>query len=301
MNGDGRARTELANEAAASLSTLNATEIVRLMNEEDRRVPEAVSAALPSVAAAVDASVERLARGGRLIYLGAGTSGRLAVMEAAEARPTFGVPPGVVVGVIAGGPDALLTPREGVEDDAAAGAAEVSALDVGRDDVVVGVSASGRTPFVAGALDEARDRGAMTVAICCDDEAPIVGSVDVAIVPLVGPEVLAGSTRLKAGSAQKLVLNALTTATMARLGRVHGNLMVDVRASNDKLRRRAAAIVGQLTGRDGPDVTSALDAAGWSARVAAVMLSRGVDAQRARELVDSGRPLEDLLAGGDRG
>jgi N-acetylmuramic acid 6-phosphate etherase len=295
MSAAGRARTELANEASRSLSALTAMEIVRLMNEEDSRVPAAVAAVLPAVAAAADASVERLGRGGRLIYLGAGTSGRLAVMEAAEAGPTFGVPPRLVVGVIAGGPDALLTPREGVEDDAAAGAAQVAALDVGADDVVVGVSASGRTPFVAGALDEAGRREALTVALCCDDDAPLVGAASIAIVPLVGPEVLAGSTRLKAGSAQKLVLNALTTATMARLGRVHENLMVDVRATNEKLRRRAAGIVAQLTGRDGADVTDALEAAGWSARVASVMLARGVDASAARSLVDGGQPLEQLL------
>jgi N-acetylmuramic acid 6-phosphate etherase len=222
-------------------------------------------------------------------------------MEAAEARPTFGVPPDTVLGLIAGGPEALMKPREGIEDDAAAGREAIVSASVDSDDVVVGVSASGRTPYVTAAVEEAARRGALTIAVACDTAAPLVAAAELAIVPLVGPEVIAGSTRLKAGTAQKLVLNSLTTAVMARLGRVYGNLMLDVRASNEKLRRRAHHIVAQLTGRDDDDVRQALLEAGWSARVASVMLARGVDAATARGLLASGRSFADVLDVSDDG
>jgi N-acetylmuramic acid 6-phosphate etherase len=206
----------------------------------------------------------------------------MATMEAAEAPPTFGVPPGTVVGLIAGGSDAVQAARERAEDDADGGAEEVRRLEVAAGDALVGVSASGRTPFVLAAIAEARRRGALTIGVCCDDAAPLASAADIAICPLVGPEILAGSTRLKAGTAQKLVLNMLTTAAMIRLGRVHGNLMIDVRATNAKLRERARRIVAEVSGAPEDEVAAALDATEWSARAAILMLTRGLSADEAR-------------------
>lgn len=290
--------TELANDAAGSLEALRTVDLLRLMNAEDARVAGVVGRELPSVARAVDAVAECVGAGGRLILVGAGTSGRLAVIEAAEVTPTFGIASGTVIAVMAGGPEAVTRPREGAEDEAHGGAAEMQRLAVGRDDVVVGISASGRTPFVLGALEEARRCDALTIGLCCDHPTPLSATVVIAIHPLVGPEVIAGSTRLKAGSAQKLVLNMLTTGVMVRLGRVHGNLMIDVQPTNAKLRRRARGIVEQVTGRSGAPVDRALRAADWSARVAIVMLARGVDAQESRRLLDSGLPLDRLIEAG---
>jgi len=274
--------TERSNEASERLESHSTLEILELMNREDALVATAVGARLQAIAEAVDEIVERIRSGGRLIYLGAGTSGRMATMEAAEAPPTFGVPPGTVVGLIAGGSDAVQAARERAEDDADGGAEEVRRLDVAAGDALVGVSASGRTPFVLAAVTEARRRGALTIGVCCDDGAPLAGATDIAICPLVGPEILAGSTRLKAGTAQKLVLNMLTTAAMIRLGRVHGNLMIDVRATNAKLRERARRIVAEVSGASKDEVAAALDATDWSARAAILMLTRGMSADEAR-------------------
>jgi N-acetylmuramic acid 6-phosphate etherase len=266
--------TERSNDASEGLDDRSTLEILEIMNREDAGVANAVAERLPAVRDAVDAIVERVRGGGRLIYLGAGTSGRMATMEAAEAPPTFGVASDIVIGIIAGGTGAVQAAREGAEDDVEGGAAEVRELGVGAADVVVGVSASGRTPFVLAAVAEARARGALTVGVCCDDDAPLADGTDIAICPLVGPEILAGSTRLKAGTAQKLVLNMLTTAAMIRLGRVHGNLMIDVRPTNAKLRERARRIVAEVTGASERDVAAALDETGWSARAAILMLAR---------------------------
>ena len=274
--------TERSNEASERLETHSTLEILELMNREDALVATAVGAQLRAIGEAVDEIVERVRSGGRLIYLGAGTSGRMATMEAAEAPPTFGVPPGTVVGLIAGGSDAVQAARERAEDDADGGAEEVRRLEVAAGDALVGVSASGRTPFVLAAVAEARRRGALTIGVCCDDAAPLASAADIAICPLVGPEILAGSTRLKAGTAQKLVLNMLTTAAMIRLGRVHGNLMIDVRATNAKLRERARRIVTEVSGAPEDEVAAALDATEWSARAAILMLTRGLSADEAR-------------------
>jgi N-acetylmuramic acid 6-phosphate etherase len=282
--------TERANEASADLDARPTLEILEIMNREDARVADAVGECLSRVGDAVDAIVERIRMGGRLVYLGAGTSGRLAAMEAAEAPPTFGVTSDVVIGIIAGGAGALHAPHEGAEDDAHGGAAEVRRLEIGSSDVVVGVSASGRTPFVLGAVGEARRRRAFTVGVCCDDGAPLAAEADIAICPLVGPEILAGSTRLKAGTAQKLVLNMLTTAAMIRLGRVRGNLMVDVRPTNAKLRERARRIVTEVTGVDDAEATAALTATGWSARAAILMLARGTTVDDAPKAGDREPP-----------
>jgi len=287
--------TERANHAARSLEDLPTLELLRLMNDEDARVAGAVAAQLPAIAEAVDAIAERVRLGGRLFLVGAGTSGRLAVIEAAEVPPTFGVASGMVIAVIAGGADAVTRSHEGAEDEGPSGAAQMARLAVGRDDAVVGISASGRTLFVMGAIEEARRREALTIGLCCDHPAPLSAAVRIAIHPVTGPEVIAGSTRLKAGSAQKLVLNMLTTGVMVRLGRVHGSLMIDVQATNAKLRRRVRSIVEEVTGQSGQAVDQALDAAGWSARVAVVMLARGVDAEESKRLLDSGLPLDRLI------
>jgi len=276
--------TERASDAATDLPALSTRDLLELINGQDASVATAVRRELPAVGDAVDAVVERLRQGGRLILLGAGTSGRLAVMEAAEARPTFGMPATTVVGLMAGGPSAMTGSREGAEDDVEAALEDIQRLGLTGRDTVVGVSASGRTPFVIAAVRAAHDQGALTIGLCCDDPAPLSEAVDIAIHPTVGPEVIAGSTRLKAGTAQKLVLNMLTTAVMIRLGRIHGNLMIDVQATNAKLRDRARRIVEE-----------ALAESGWSARVAIVMLGRHVDASEARRLIAHGPPFSELV------
>nr|MDQ3555119.1 N-acetylmuramic acid 6-phosphate etherase [Chloroflexota bacterium] len=287
--------TERASDAATDLPALSTRDLLELINSQDASVASAVRRELLAVGDAVDAVVERLRQGGRLILLGAGTSGRLAVMEAAEARPTFGMPATTVVGLMAGGPSAMTGSREGAEDDVEAAVEDIERLGLTARDTVVGVSASGRTPFVIAAVRAARHQGALTIGLSCDDPAPLSEAVDIAIHPTVGPEVIAGSTRLKAGTAQKLVLNMLTTAVMIRLGRIHGNLMIDVQATNAKLRDRARRIVEEVTGRAGLAVEEALAESGWSARVAIVMLRRDVDASEARRLIADGPPFSELV------
>jgi len=240
--------TEELDPATAEIDRLDSLGIVRLINQEDRRVAEAVATELEPIAAAVDTIVARLEHDGRLIYVGAGTSGRLSVLDAAECPPTFNTPPGQVIARIAGGERALLHAVEGAEDDTQAGQDEIVALGVGPGDAVVGVTASGHTPYVLGALREAGRRGAFTVGLTCNRPTPLEELSDVTIAPLVGPEIIAGSTRMKAGTAQKMVLNMLSTATMIRLGKTYGNLMVDVQLTNAKLRRRAQRIVALACG-----------------------------------------------------
>ena len=227
------------------IDTVSTLEMVRLMNAEDAKVAAAVEAELPAIAEAIDRIAARMQTGGRLIYIGAGTSGRLGVLDASECPPTFNAAPGQVVGLIAGGAVALTTAVEGAEDDREAGARDIAALDVGAQDSVVGIAASGGTPYVLGGLAEARRHGALTVSLACNRPAPVHELADVVIAPIVGPEVIAGSTRLKAGTAQKMVLNMLSTGVMIRLGKTYGNLMVDVQATNAKLRQRARRIVAE--------------------------------------------------------
>ncbi|HYM69296.1 MAG TPA: N-acetylmuramic acid 6-phosphate etherase [bacterium] len=281
--------TEMINERTRSLDLLPVIEQARLMNEEDRRVPEAVAATLPQISAAVARIANALRRGGRLVYAGAGTSGRLAVLDAAECPPTFGTPPDLVQAVIAGGPGAVLHAAEGAEDDAPAGAREMDARRIGPADAVVGVAASGETPFVLGAVRRARELGAATIAVACSPGSSLEAACELAIVPLPGPEVIAGSTRLKAGTAQKLVLNMLSTLTMVQLGKIYGNLMVDVQATNEKLRRRAARIVAAATGAAESAAVDALARAGGRVPVAIIMLARGVGPEAAADaLRDAG-------------
>jgi N-acetylmuramic acid 6-phosphate etherase len=273
--------TERRNERARELDLLSTREVLALMNDEDARVAPAVRACLDEVARAVDGIVERLRAGGRLLYVGAGTSGRLGVLDASEAPPTFGVPPNLVIGVIAGGDAALRRSIEGAEDDAAAAARALDDLGVAARDAVVGLSAGGRTPYVRGALSRAREVGAFTVALTCNATAPIVEGVDVVIAPQVGPEVVAGSTRLKSGTAEKLVLNMLSTGAMVRLNKTYGDLMVDLRAVSAKLRERAVRILRETTGADDARCRDALEATDWALKPAILMLRAGVDREEA--------------------
>jgi len=292
--------TEAINDRTRELDRLPVLDQARMMNEEDRRVPEAVAATLPQVAAAVTRIADALRRGGRLIYVGAGTSGRLAALDAAECPPTFGTPPEQVQAVIAGGPAALLQSVEGAEDDPQAGAREMDLRSVGAADVVVGVAASGGTPFALGAVRRARERGAVTVAVACSPQSSLEAACDLAIVPVPGPEVVAGSTRLKAGTAQKLVLNMLSTLAMVQLGKVYGNLMVDVQTTNEKLRRRAVAIVAAATGAGEADARDALARADGRVPVAIVMLASGASPEDAQRRLAQTGSVRNALAGAAR-
>jgi N-acetylmuramic acid 6-phosphate etherase len=288
--------TEARNPRSMDIDRRSALEIVQIMNEEDARVPLAVREALPSIAEAVEAIAARMARGGRLIYVGAGTSGRLGVLDAAECVPTFSTPPELVRGLIAGGETALTRAVEGVEDDADAGRRDLEGLDLNEVDCVVGIAASGRTPYVLGALAYAQEIGALTVGVACNVPAPILEAAQIAIGVPVGPEVITGSTRLKAGTAQKLVLNMLSTAVMIRLGKVYGNLMVDVQVTNHKLAGRAQRIVAEATGVDPERAAELLAAAGNRVKVAIAMGLLGISAEEAADRLDAnaGR-LRDVL------
>lgn len=275
----GHLSTEGARPERAEIDRLPTADLVRLMNEDDQAVALAVADAQGQIAAAVDAIVARLQRGGRLVYVGAGTAGRLGVLDASECGPTFNSDR--VVGFIAGGPGAVSTATESAEDDPDGALDDLA--DLTADDAVVGISASGRTPYVLGAVEHARRRGALTVGLACNHAAPLSAAVEHPIEVLVGPEFVAGSTRLKAGTAQKLVLNMLSTLTMVRLGKTYGNLMVDVRVTNEKLRDRATRIVAQVADAAHEDAARALAEAGDDAKVAAVMLRAGVNAEEARE------------------
>ena len=282
MNGPSVPPTEERNPRSAGLDRLPLRRILEILNDEDRSVGVAVSRALPDIERAADHAFDALSRGGRLVYLGAGTSGRLAALDAAEIPPTFGVDPSRVVAVVAGGAQALERAVEGAEDDALEGVARVRDLGVGPSDCVVGVTASGTTRFVLGSLGEARELGAATVLVTCGQR-PTHGLWHAVIAVDTGPEVIAGSTRLKAGTATKMVLNMISTAAMVRLGKVYDNLMVDVQATNDKLRRRAARIVEALTGASAPRARELLDRCGGEAKTAIVAIQRNLDPAAARE------------------
>ncbi|MFC6566211.1 N-acetylmuramic acid 6-phosphate etherase [Actinoplanes utahensis] len=264
------ARTEQRNPRSASIDRMSTLDLLHLINTEDRLVPEAVADVLPEIAAAVELAVAALSGGHRVHYVGAGTSGRIAVLDAAELIPTFGLEPGQVVAHIAGGAHALTNPSEAAEDDESAGAA--AAADVAAGDVVLGVTASGRTPYVHAALTTARARGARTVLVSANRASPIAACADVHIAPDTGPEVVTGSTRMKAGTAQKLVLNAFSTATMVRLGRTYSNLMTDMLACNAKLRDRQLRILAEAAGADPARCREVLHAAGGDAKIALVSL-----------------------------
>jgi len=288
--------TEARNPASKDLDRLSTEELVRLINAEDATVAAAVAREAPAIAAAIEVIAERMARGGRLVYVGAGTSGRLGVLDAAECPPTFNADPGQVVGLIAGGREALARAVEGAEDSAEAGAADLRAIGLGADDAVVGIAASGRTPYVLGALDHARSVGAATIAFACNAQAEARHHADLGILPEVGPEVLTGSTRMKAGTATKMVLNMLSTGAMVRLGKTWGNLMVDVQATNEKLVERSLHIVQAITGCDREEARSALERSGGDVKTAAVSQALGLDPGAARaKLAAAGGRLHRLL------
>ncbi|MFD4400567.1 N-acetylmuramic acid 6-phosphate etherase [Kitasatospora sp. NPDC058397] len=296
MHQDAVPPTETIRPDWAGIDQLPTTDLLRLMNAEDRTVPAAVAGELVRIAAAVDATAARMAAGGRLVYAGAGSAGRLGVLDAAECPPTFGTDPGLVVGLIAGGGTAVTEAVEGAEDRPELAAADLAALRLTPADTVVGVSASGRTPYALAAVRTARAAGALTVGLTCNRGSALVAAAELGIEVEVGPEVLAGSTRLKAGTAQKLVLNMLSTAVMVRLGRTYGNLMVDVRATNAKLRARAHRIVTEATGADEAAVRRALAATGGRAKDAILVLLADVDAPTAaRQLAASGGRLREAL------
>lgn len=278
--------TERTDPRFKHIDRMSTAELAAAMNTADAEVPAAVSAALPEIGAAVDDVAARMASGGRLLYVGAGTSGRLAMLDAAECPPTFNTEPGQIDAVLAGGLEAFYNAKEGTEDDTVAGAAAIGEREIGQKDVVVGVAASGRTPFVVAAVEEARKRGALTVGLSCNDGTPLSAAAEHAIEVLVGPELVAGSTRLKSGTAQKLVLNMISTITMIKLGKTYGNLMVDMRAANEKLVIRAIRIVAEIAGVDDVAARSALDRADRDVKTAVVMLERDIDADVARALLE---------------
>ncbi|MEU6366369.1 N-acetylmuramic acid 6-phosphate etherase [Streptomyces sp. NPDC046931] len=277
--------TEAFRPELAAIDQLPTLEIAKIMNGEDATVPAAVAARLPQIAAAIDAVAERMARGGRLVYAGAGTAGRLGVLDASECPPTFNTDPSQVVGVIAGGPGAMVTSVEGAEDSRELAAEDLDALRLTARDTVVGVSASGRTPYAVGAVEHARACGALTVGLSCNADSPLAAAADHGIEIVVGPELLTGSTRLKAGTAQKLVLNMLSTITMIRLGKTYGNLMVDVRASNEKLRARSHRIVALATGAGDEEIERALAATDGEVKNAILTIIGGVDGPSAARLL----------------
>ena len=289
--------TEAFRPELADIDRLPTLDIARLMNGEDATVPAAVARQLPSIAAAIDAVAERMARGGRLIYAGAGTAGRLGVLDASECPPTFNTDPEQVVGLIAGGPDAMVTSVEGAEDSAELARGDLDALRLLAADTVVGVSASGRTPYAIAAVQHARALGALTIGLACNADSALAAAAEHGIEIVVGPELLTGSTRLKAGTAQKLVLNMLSTITMIRLGKTYGNLMVDVRASNEKLRARSRRIVALATGASDDEIERALAATDGEVKNAILTLLAGVDGPTAARLLeDSDGHLRGALA-----
>ncbi|GAA3844453.1 N-acetylmuramic acid 6-phosphate etherase [Streptomyces coacervatus] len=293
--------TEAFRPELADIDRLPTLDIARLMNGEDATVPAAVAERLPAIAAAIDAVAERMARGGRLIYAGAGTAGRLGVLDASECPPTFNTDPEQVVGLIAGGPDAMVTSVEGAEDSAELARRDLDALRLLAADTVVGVSASGRTPYAIAAVQHARSLGALTIGLACNADSALAAAAEHGIEIVVGPELLTGSTRLKSGTAQKLVLNMLSTITMIRLGKTYGNLMVDVRASNEKLRARSRRIVALATGASDDEVERALAATDGEVKNAILTILADVDgATAARLLEDSDGHLRAALAAAAR-
>ena len=278
--------TEQRNPNSMHVDSLSALEIVQLMNEEDKQVPLAIEKCLPQIAQAVECIVAAFQQGGRLVYIGAGTSGRLGVLDASECPPTFGVSPEMVKGIIAGGERALRHPIEGAEDSKTQAVVDLQTIQLSSKDVLVGIAASGRTPYVIGALEYAKSLGSVTVSIASNPNSAMANIVDIAIDTVVGPEVLTGSSRLKSGTAQKLVLNMLTTASMILMGKCYQNLMVDVQASNEKLKARAIRIVMQATDCDKALAEETLNQADQNAKLAIMMILSGLDRAQAEALLE---------------
>ena len=278
--------SEGRNPDTMDIDLLTSLEVVEKINQQDKQVPLAIEAELPQIAKAVDKIAHAFQNGGRLIYMGAGTSGRLGVLDASECPPTFGVSDKMVIGLIAGGPEAILKAKEGAEDSLTLGIDDLKAIQFSEKDVVVGIAASGRTPYVIGALNYANQIGAVTVALSCNPDSPIADIAQIAVSPVVGPEALTGSTRLKSGTAQKLVLNMLTTASMIRIGKSYQNLMVDVKATNEKLVARAARIVIQATECDKALAVSTLKTTNYDVKLAILMILTGLDFESSKAQLD---------------
>jgi N-acetylmuramic acid 6-phosphate etherase len=288
--------TESINPNSLAIETLSTLGLVQLINAEDQLVASAVASAAESIAAAVDVVVDRLKRGGRLIYIGAGTSGRLGVLDASECPPTFSTPAGMIIGIIAGGDGALRNAVEGAEDSLTQAAEDLKVIQLSVDDCVMGIATSGRTPYVLGGLRYARSLGCATLGHTCNASSELAAECDIAIVTVVGPEVISGSTRMKSGTATKLVLNTLTTATMVRLGKTYGNLMVDLRATNAKLIHRSRRLVRLLTGLNEEQSAELLAQSSGAVKTAIVMHHRSVDAMSARQLLaDADGQLRDVI------
>ena len=293
-----RLTTEARNPASERIDTLSPLEIVRLMNAEDARVSEAVGRETERIAQAIEAIAQRLRAGGRLVYIGAGTSGRLGVLDASECPPTFSTPPEMVVGLIAGGHAALTRAIEGAEDHPERAVDDLKSIGLSQADMLVGIATSGRTPYVIGGLRYARQVGAFAIGLACNDGSALAGAADLMITPIVGPEVISGSTRLKAGTATKLVLNMLTTGAMVLLGKTYGNLMVDLKATNTKLVERTRRIVASLTGLSEEAAERKLAECDGELKTAVVAHGRGVSAAEARDLLrQAGGQLRGALAG----
>ncbi len=292
--------TETVNPASASIDTLSPVEIVHLMNAEDATIPQVIAREAESIASAITVITERIRSGGRLIYIGAGTSGRLGVLDASECPPTFSTPPEMVVGLIAGGDSALRKSAEGVEDHPEIAVEDLQSIDLTRADVIVGIASSGRTPYVIGALKYARSVGAFAIGLACNDGSALSQVADLMITPVVGPELITGSTRMKAGTATKMVLNMLTTATMVQLGKTYGNLMVDLRATNTKLVARSCRLVTLLTGISETQAKQELEKCDGELKTTVVMIRRGVAPDAAREILsDCGHQLRLALQTAD--
>lgn len=291
-----RLQTEQRNPRTKNIDCLPTLDVVRLLNAEDKTVPLAIEKILPQIAEAADLIADHLAAGGRLFYQGAGTSGRLGILDAVECPPTYRTDPSRIVGLIAGGTPAIFRAQEGAEDQESLGAEDLRKHDFTAADVLVGIAASGRTPYVLGGLHYARSLGAATIALTCSKNSPAAAAADLALEPVTGPEAITGSTRMKAGTAQKLVLNMLSTAAMIKLGKTYGNLMIDVNASNAKLTERAIRIVMEVSGAPREEAAAALSACGGSAKLASLVLLTGDDVETCRKLLaDKRGKLRDAL------
>ena len=277
--------TEKRNQKSMEIDKLETEDMLKVINQEDYRVAEAVEEVIGDITKVVEEIVSRFKNNGRLFYVGAGTSGRLGVLDAVECKPTFSINSGRIEGILAGGKDAMFEAKENVEDSEELGKEEIVKREINKDDTVIGVAASGKTPFVLGAIREARRRGAYTVSLVCSENSILEEETEDAVVPIVGPEVLTGSTRMKAGTAQKMVLNMISTTVMIKLGKVYSNLMVDVNASNSKLKERAENIFGIITGGDRETARKYLEDADFNVKQAIVMYEKGVESKKAEKLL----------------
>ncbi|MBU3072514.1 N-acetylmuramic acid 6-phosphate etherase [Clostridium estertheticum] len=278
--------TESRNENTMNIDTVSTLEMVKIINNEDKKVAGAVEKELPKIAIAIDSIAQRMHKGGRLIYIGAGTSGRLGILDASECPPTFGVPEELVQGIIAGGKEAIFRAIEGAEDSKQFAESDLKSKGLTQNDTVVGIAASGRTPYVIGGLEYANEMGALTISVTCNANSPVSTVAKISIAPVVGAEVVTGSTRLKSGTAQKLVLNMLSTGAMIKLGKVYGNLMVDVKSTNEKLTQRAKLIVCEATGIDIEEATEVLSITDFDVKLAIFMILSKLNKEQAKIRLD---------------